>query len=137
MSKLTRFSVSLDKELLDKFDEQIEADHYPTRSKAIADLIRRDIVAREWVGEGEVAGAIIVVYDHHKSGLTNNLTSVQHDYYQLIVSSQHIHLDHHNCLEIVVVKGEAREIEALARELKVIKGVKYSSLLMATTGAGI
>ncbi len=137
MSELTRFSVSLDKELLDKFDGQIESDRYPTRSKAIADLIRSKIVAREWVGDGEVAGAIIIVYDHHKHGLTNSLTSVQHEYYKLIISSQHVHLDHDNCLEIVVVKGDAREIEALARALKVIKGVKHSSLSMATTGTSI
>ena len=137
MCTLCRFSVSLEKELLDKFDRQISRDKYPTRSKAVADLIRNSLIKKQWATGKEVAGAIILVYDHHKRGLTNKLTGIQHDFHHLIVSSQHIHLDHHNCLEIVVVKGAPANVESLARRLKATKGVKYGSLAMATTGKGL
>ena len=134
MTKLARVSVSLNEDLLKKFDRQVREEHYPTRSKAIADLISESLVRTEWAGGKTVAGAIILVYDHHKRDLTNKLTHVQHDFHDLIVSTQHIHLDHHNCLEIVVVKGRPREVQDLARRLKSTKGVKHGSLAMATTG---
>ena len=134
MTKLARVSVSLNEDLLKKFDRQVREEHYPTRSKAIADLISESLVKTEWAGSKTVAGAIILVYDHHKRDLTNKLTHVQHDFHDLIVSTQHIHLDHHNCLEIVVVKGKPGEVQDLARRLKSTKGVKHGSLAMATTG---
>jgi CopG family nickel-responsive transcriptional regulator len=137
MSDLTRFSVSIEKELLAKFDRQIRSEQYPTRSKAIADLIRNDLVKRQWAGKKDVAGVIILVYDHHKRGLSNRLTSIQHHFHNLVVSTQHIHLDHRNCLEIVVVKGKPRQAEELAHQLKTTKGVKHGSLAMATTGKEI
>ena len=93
MSKLTRFTVSLDDGLLARFDAQIKKNGYPTRSKAVADLIADALVKHEWKAGKEVAAAIIMVYDHHKRGLSMKLTHVQHDYHHLIVSSQHIHLD--------------------------------------------
>jgi len=137
MSGLTRFSVSLDKELLARFDRQTKSEQYPTRSKAIADLIRNSLVAKQWVSGKEIVGAIILVYDHHKRNLANKLTHVQHDFHHIIVSAQHIHLDHDYCLEIVVVKGRPNEVEELAQKLKATKGVKHGSLAMATTGRGI
>jgi CopG family nickel-responsive transcriptional regulator len=137
MSSLTRFSVSLGKELLAKFDRHIKAQHYPTRSKAVADLIRNSLVEKQWSQGKDVAGAIMLVYDHHKRDLSNRLTHVQHDFHRLIISTQHIHLDHHNCLEIVVVRGKPREVETLAHRLKTTKGVKHGSLAAATTGKGI
>ncbi|NCC51706.1 MAG: nickel-responsive transcriptional regulator NikR [Spartobacteria bacterium] len=133
-SKLTRFSVSLDEGLLDRFDTDIEAEGYPTRSKAIADLISNSLIRKEWLSGKEVAAAIIMVYDHHKHGLTNRLTRIQHDYHHLIIASQHIHLDHDNCLEIVVVKGRPGPIQELTRKLKGAKGVKHVSLAAASTG---
>ncbi len=137
MSTLSRFSVSLDKALLGRFDRQIGKQGYPTRSKAIADLIRESLVLEEWKSGKEVAAAIVLVYDHHKRDLANRLTHVQHDYHHLIVSSQHVHLDHNNCLEIVVARGKPRDIEALSRKLKTTKGVKYCSLAAASTGKGL
>ena len=134
MSTLSRFSVSLDKGLLDKFDAQTRKEGYPTRSKAIADLIRESLVLEEWKGGKEVAAAIVLVYDHHKRDLAHRLTHVQHDYHDQIVSSQHVHLDHDNCLEIVVARGRPGDVEALSRKLKTIKGVKYCSLAAASTG---
>ncbi len=134
MSDIVRFGVSLEKELLDKFDRLIKEKKYPNRSEAIRDLIRENLVKREWVEGKEVAGAITLVFDHHKRELVNTLTDVQHDFHQLIISSQHIHLDHDNCLEIIVVRGKPIEVRGLADKLKSTKGVKYGSLSIATTG---
>lgn len=137
MADLIRFGVSLEKELLTKFDKHIKKNNYPTRSKAIGDLIRENLIKKEWIEGKEVVGAITLVYNHHKRELVNRLTSVQHDFHQVIISSQHIHLDEDNCVEIVVVKGKPKEVEKLAYNLKSTKGVKHGSLTMATTGKEI
>jgi len=134
MSDIVRFGVSLEKELLDKFDKLSKEKQYPNRSEAIRDLIREELVKREWVEGKEVAGAITLVFDHHKRELMNTLTDIQHDFYQLIISSQHVHLDHDNCLEIIVVRGKPRGVKELADKLRATKGVKYGSLSIATTG---
>ena len=134
MSELIRFGVSLEKELLQKFDKHIKKENYANRSNAIADLIRDKLIKQEWTEDKEVAGAIIMVFDHHQRDLVNNLTNIQHDYHKYIISSQHIHLDHDNCFEIVVVKGKPNQLEELANKLKAAKGVKHASLSLATTG---
>ncbi len=134
MSAITRFSVSLDADLLAQFDQQIASEGCPTRSKAVADLIRQSLVREQWRGGDEVAAAIILVYDHHKRDLGNRLTHVQHDHHELIISSQHIHLDHHNCLETIIVRGRPAAVESLARQIKAVKGVKYAALAAASTG---
>ena len=137
MSNLSRFSVSLDKNLINNFDKHIKRRNYPTRSKAIGDLILGELVKEEWASGKEVVGGITLVYNHHKRELVNRLTDIQHDFHQLIISSQHVHLDEDNCLEIVVVKGKPKEIDKLAQSLKSTKGVKHESLIMATTGKEI
>lgn len=134
MSEIVRFGVSLEKALLDKFDKLIKEKKYSNRSEAIRDLIRENLVKREWVEGKEVAGAITLVFDHHKRELVNTLTDIQHDFHQLIISSQHIHLDHDNCLEIIVVRGKPTEARELADKLRSNKGVKYGALSIATTG---
>jgi len=134
MSEIVRFGVSLEKELLKKFDKLIKEKKYSNRSEAIRDLIREDLVKREWIEGKEVAGAITLVFDHHKRELMNTLTDIQHDFHTLIISSQHIHLDHDNCLEIIVVRGKPKEVRELADKLRATKGVKYGSLSIATTG---
>ncbi|MBI4778619.1 nickel-responsive transcriptional regulator NikR [Candidatus Desantisbacteria bacterium] len=134
MSTLVRFGISLDKELLDRFDTFICAQNYSNRSEAIRDLIRESLVRDEWIQEEEIAGTITLVYDHHQRELVNTLIDIQHDFHQLIISTQHIHLDHHNCMEIVVVKGKPAEIKELSQQLKAKRGVKHCSLGMATTG---
>ncbi len=131
---LTRFSVSLDADLVREFDARIEADRCPTRSKAVGDLIRASLVQTEWRSGGEVAGAIVLVYDHHKRDIVKRLTHVQHDYHHTIVSSQHVHLDHDNCLEIVAVKGKTDEVAAIMKQLKAVKGMKHVSIAAGTTG---
>ncbi|HCL90956.1 MAG TPA: nickel-responsive transcriptional regulator NikR, partial [Candidatus Atribacteria bacterium] len=118
MSEIIRFGVSLEKELLEKFDILIKEKKYPNRSEAIRDLIRENLVKKEWVEGKEVAGAITLVFDHHKRELMNTLTDIQHDFHTLIISSQHIHLDHDNCLEIIVVKGKPTEVRELADKLR-------------------
>jgi CopG family nickel-responsive transcriptional regulator len=134
MSGIVRFGVSLEKELLEKFDRLIKEKKYSNRSEAIRDLIRENLIKKEWVEGKEVAGAITLVFDHHKRELVNTLTDIQHDFHQLVISSQHIHLDHNNCLEIIVVRGKPTEARELADKLRAAKGVKYGALSIATTG---
>jgi len=131
---LVRFSVSLDQALVKKFDQKICVERCPTRSKAVGDLIRKTFVEEEWLQGKEVAGAIVLVYDHHKPNLIRKLTDIQHDSHNVIVSTQHIHLDHDNCLEIIAVLGKPREIDKTIKNLKAIKGLKHVSFAAATTG---
>jgi len=133
MAKLVRFSISLGDKLLLKFDKYAKAKKYHNRSDAIRALIRGELVKGEWRSGREVAGAIILVYDHHRRELVNKLTDIQHDFYEMVISNQHVHLDHHNCLETIVVKGNPKKVEELANKLKSIKGVKYGALTAATT----
>ncbi|MDD5168302.1 MAG: nickel-responsive transcriptional regulator NikR [Syntrophales bacterium] len=137
MSELVRFGVSLDNELLARFDELIGQKHYSNRSEAIRDLIRHELVTREWQEGRDVAGAITLIYDHHQRDLLSKVTDVQHDFQKVIISTQHIHLDHDNCLEIVAVKGTAIEVQRLADTLKSIKGVMHGTLSMSSTGKNI
>ena len=134
MSGIVRFGVSLEKKLLEKFDKLINEKSYSNRSEAIRDLIRENLVKKEWDQGKEVAGAITLVFDHHRRELLNKLTDIQHNFHHLIISSQHIHLDHDNCLEIIVVKGKAEETKQLSNTLRAAKGVKYGALSIATTG---
>ena len=122
MSEIIRFGVSLEKSLLQRFDRLIRGKKYTNRSEALRDLIRQEMVKKEWEEGGEVAGAITFIYDHHKRDLLNRIMDLQHDYQTIIISTQHIHLDHDNCLEIVVVKGAAGDVLALADALKALKG---------------
>ena len=137
MSSITRFGVSLEKELLEKFDKLIGVKNYTNRSEAIRDLIRQELVQKQWQSGQEVAGAIILIYDHHKRELVNKLMDIQHEFGGMIISSQHVHLDHNNCLEIIAVKGSPKEAQKLADSLKSVKGVKHGTLSMSTTGKEI
>jgi len=137
MSALIRFGISLDKDLSRRFDKRIHARGYTNRSEAIRDLIRQDLVNRDWQEGGEIAGAITLIYNHHKRELLNKITDIQHDFQKLIISAQHVHLDHDNCLEIIAVKGDPAAVEKLAHALKAVKGVKHGTLSMSTTGRGL
>lgn len=134
---LTRFGVSLDKELLHKFDTLCKKRNYGNRSEAFRDLIREELVEEEWNYGGEVAGTVTLVYDHHKRELVNKLTDIQHSFQGLIISTQHIHLDHDNCLEIIAAKGGPDKIKNMADILKSVKGVKHGTLSMSSTGRDI
>ncbi|MBN2516818.1 MAG: nickel-responsive transcriptional regulator NikR [Deltaproteobacteria bacterium] len=137
MSELVRFGVSLEKGLLDKFDLLIREKKYTNRSEALRDLIRQELVKKQWEEDSEVAGAITFVYDHHKRELVNRVIDIQHDFQNIIVSSQHIHLDHDNCLEIVALRGNAREVEMVADMLRSVRGVRYGTLSMSSIGRDI
>lgn len=132
---VVRFGISLDRALLQKFDGLIRKKGYPNRSEAIRDLIRDTLVRREWeTARTETVGAITIVYSHDKRELTDTLTDLQHRYYDSIISSLHVHLDEHNCLEVIVVRGKGKDIQAIADRLIGTKGVKHGTLSLTTTG---
>ena len=137
MSELVRFGVSLERELLEKFDAFIRDRNYTNRSEAFRDMIRQELIKKEWLEGEDVAGAITLIYDHHRKDLLSKITDIQHNYQNVIISTQHVHLDHHNCLEIVAVKGTPGEVQRLADTLKSIKGVKHGTLSMSSTGKEI
>ena len=137
MSELFRFGISLPKDLLYKFDKLITEKNYTNRSEAFRDLIRQELVKKEWQEGEEVAGTITIIYDHHQRELATKLMDIQHDHGKNIISTQHIHLDHHNCMEIIAVRGSAKEAQKLADTLKAVKGVKHSTLGMSSTGKHI
>jgi len=130
-----RFSVSLPSELLRDLDEMVREKGYDNRSLAIADMIRDQLVEhRQQSGECEIAGTITLVYDHHKRHLQALLTDLQHDHTDVIVSTLHVHLDHDNCLEVLVVRGDAATIKRMADLLIAAKGVKHGRLNITSTG---
>jgi CopG family nickel-responsive transcriptional regulator len=137
MSRITRFGVAMDEELLANFDELIRQQGYANRSEALRDLVRERLVRREWEEGTEVVGVIILLYDHHKRELVDRLIDSQHEHHELILSTMHIHLDEANCLEILAVRGEGREIEQLAGQLSSLKGVKHGQLAATSTGRGV
>lgn len=135
MSKVTRFGVSLEDVLLRRFDALLERIGYKNRSEAIRDLIRDRLVKQDWKDEDkEIIGILSLVYDHEKSEVTEKLNHIQHQHIGAIVSSTHIHLDSHNCLEVVILKGKSREIERISDLLQSTRNVKHGSLLRTTTG---
>ena len=135
MGKLTRFGVSLDEELLEPFDALCAVKGYSNRSEAIRDLIRKALVAEEWQqADGQGAGTLTLVYDHHKNDLARRLIQMQHDEHDIIIATLHVHLDHHNCLEVLILKGEAARVRALADKLISCKGVKHGTFSGTTTG---
>lgn len=138
MSNVVRFGVSLPAELIDRFDKHIESKGYKNRSEAIRDIMRERLVEEEWENEsGEVVGTITIVYDHHTRELSGNLTDLQHHHSDMIVCATHIHLDAHNCLEAIVVKGSATEVRKIADMLISTKGVKHGKLVCTTTGGNL
>ncbi|WP_028586855.1 nickel-responsive transcriptional regulator NikR [Desulfocurvus vexinensis] len=138
MGKTIRFGVSLDSDLLDKFDQLCEEQSYQTRSEAIRDLIRNHLVRREWEDtDKEIAGSLTMVYDHHQSNLSQRLTELQHEAHDIILSSLHVHLDHDNCLEVLVLKGKGDEVRMLGQKLISTKGVKHGKLCLTTTGENL
>ncbi|NLK07933.1 MAG: nickel-responsive transcriptional regulator NikR [Firmicutes bacterium] len=138
MSKVARFGVSMSPQLLEQFDRLIEERGYANRSEAIRDLVRDALVAREWEnGDSEVAGTITLVYDHHTAGLGDILTSVQHEYLDLVISTLHVHLDERHCLETLIIRGEPYRANLLADELICLKGVVHGKLTLASTGRNL
>ena len=133
-----RFTVSLPPTLLKQLDGMAREKGYDNRSLAVADMIRdRLIEHRQKSGSEDIAGTITLVYDHHNPHLQASLTDIQHDHHDAILSTVHVHLDHHNCLEVLLVRGKARIIRKIADELIAAKGVKHGKLTVTTTGKDI
>ena len=138
MGETVRFGISIDERLLNRFDTLIEEKGYINRSEAIRDLIRNALVEGEWAKENrEAVGTVSLVYDHHTRDLSDKLTEHQHSHHKEIISALHVHLDAHHCLEVVVLKGKAKNIKKLAEELIGTKGVKHGKLMTTTTGKGL
>ncbi len=132
---VVRFTVSVPTELGKQLDQMTRDKGYDNRSLAVADLIRAGLVEhRQNTGNHEIAGTITLVYDHHKQHVQATLTDIQHDHHEVIVSTLHVHLDHHNCLEVLVVRGKAGTIKKIADELIAAKGVKHGRLTVTSSG---
>ena len=129
------FGVSLDEDLLEPFDALCARKGYGNRSEAIRDLIRRALVEEDWQNPQLMgAGTLTLVYDHHKNDLSRRLTQMQHDEHDIIVATLHVHLDHDNCLEVLVLKGDPERVRRLADKLISCKGVKHGTFSGTTTG---
>ena len=135
MSKVERFSVSIDGELLRSFDAYLTRLGYATRSEGIRDLIRQSLIEKEWEDpKASAVGVITLVYDHHRRELPEKLMDLQHEFLAEIVSTTHIHLDSHNCLEVIIVRGKAGKIRNVASRLTSMTGVKHGRFVTTTTG---
>jgi len=135
MSKTVRFGVAMDSVLLDKFDRLIIKKGYHNRSEAIRDLVRSNLVEEEWkTTNKETVGTVTIVYSHSVREITDTLTELQHHYHAEIISCMHVHLDEHNCLEVLAVKGKVGNIKKIANKLIATRGVKHGKLVMTTTG---
>jgi len=134
MGGLARFSVSVEADLLDAFDAFVREEGHATRSEALKRLMRGALIEKEWDDGAIVAGALVMVYDHHRRDLVTRLMDTQHDFGGIVLSTQHVHLDHDNCLEVVTLKGAAGEIRRFASSVKALKGIKHCSLVATTTG---
>ncbi len=128
---VVRFGVSLEEDLLDALDNYVKENKFANRSQALRQLISQNLVEQNWEKNKLVAGAIILVYDHHKSDLLLKSMEIQHDYHDSILSSQHFHLDSDNCLEIIAVKGFAGNLKELSDKLIAIKGMQHGKLVMS------
>lgn len=133
MGDTTRFGISIDSDLLESFDRLIGQKGYQNRSEAIRDLIRNALVEEKTAsGQEEMVGTVTMVYNHHVRDLADKLTEQQHQHHQQVVSALHVHLDAHNCLEVLVLKGSSAEINRLANELLGVKGVKHGRLFLTS-----
>jgi CopG family nickel-responsive transcriptional regulator len=130
---VTRFSISLEKELLSELDMFAVDNNFANRSQAVRHLIEKNIVEKKWHCDNIVAGAVVMIYDHHKKDIITRSNDIQHNYFDVILSSQHFHLSHEICLEIIAVKGHANKLTELSEKLISIKGIKHGKLIMSKT----
>lgn len=138
MGELSRIGVAIDSELLEKFDQHIAKRGYTNRSEAFRDLIRDELIETKWeLPESQVVGTVTLVYDHHVRMLSEKLTDMQHAAYHNVLSTLHVHLDHDNCLEVLVVKGSSSAVKKIADALISTKGVKHGRLTITSSGADL
>ena len=130
---LVRFGVGLDEDILKALDSYVIENNLPNRSQAIRYLVEKHLVDKKWQCNNIVAGAVVLLFDHHKGDVTTKSNDIQHDYFDVILSSQHFHLSHDNCLEIIAVKGSANRLTELSDKLIGIKGIIHGKLVMSRT----
>ncbi len=129
--KIVRFGVSIEPDLIKKFDIMIKKEGYTNRSEALRDLIRKNLIKHDNKNPNTKSiGTLTMIYDHHTGNLTNKLLDLQHDHHNEILSTTHIHIDHHNCLEVLVLKGKTGNIKKLADNIKSLKGIKHGELVI-------
>lgn len=137
MGRIARISISIDEDIIEKFDTLSKDRGFPTRSEAVTHLIKSAFVQEEWKSGDIVAGVVTIIYDHHKSSVLQKIVKAQHDSDGIVVCSQHAHLDHDNCMENIIVKGTVKSVRNLHKSLSSIKGMKHTVLSMTTTGKDI
>lgn len=138
MGKTIRFGIAMEDELLKRFDTLIAGKGYSNRSEAVRDLIRNELVEQEWAADENITvGTVTLVYNHGVRDLSDKLTDIQHRLHEAVISTLHVHLDAHNCMEILVIKGRAKDIKQMADQLIGTKGVKHGRLTMSTSGKDI
>jgi CopG family nickel-responsive transcriptional regulator len=137
VAELVRFSVSLEKDLLEEFDKLCEAGQFATRSEAIRQLLREKLTSTAWAADAaDVAASLTLVYDHHKTRITDKMLDLQHAHADRVVSSMHVHLNHDLCLEVIVLRGPAADLQHLAAELSGLKGIHQAQLVIARAIGG-
>jgi CopG family nickel-responsive transcriptional regulator len=129
--KITRFGVSIEPDLLQKFDKTIKKEGYTNRSEALRDMIRKNIINQDTTDpDSKAIGTLTMIYDHLTRNLTNKLLDLQHDHHNEILTTTHVHIDHHNCLEVLVLKGKTGRIQKLAENIIALKGIKHGELVI-------
>lgn len=128
---IVRFSISIEEELLNELDNYVADSRFANRSQALRHLIEKNIVERKWHCNNIVAGAIVMIYNHHKREILTKSNEIQHEFHDAILSSQHYHLSHDICLEIIAVKGKAKTLTELSEKLIAIKGIMHGKLVMS------
>ncbi len=138
MPELARFGVSIEEPLLAQFDRLIAKKGYANRSEALRDLIRESLVKEQWnLGTAEAVGTVTLVYSHDVHELADKLTDLQHAHYRQIVSTLHVHLDPHHCLEVLVLRGKAKDLKAIAERLIGTRGVKHGTFSATSEGRAL
>jgi CopG family nickel-responsive transcriptional regulator len=133
MEKITRFGVSIEPDLLEKFDRMMKKKGYTNRSEALRDLIRAQIIQKQNTNPNHKGlGTLTILYNHHSGPLTDRLLEFQHEHYQHILTTTHIHVDHDNCLEILILQGKIGDIQTLADKIKALKGIKHGELVLTS-----
>jgi CopG family nickel-responsive transcriptional regulator len=133
VSEIVRFTVSLEAELLQQFDQFCTEHRYATRSEAIRQLLRETLTHQAWESDARDAATLTLVYDHHRTQLTDQLLELQHQHTNVVVSSMHVHLDHDHCLEVIILRGRAKVLRTIAAQLRGLKGIRQGQLVIAST----
>jgi len=137
MADVTRTGVSIEPGLLEKFDRFIAKRGYKNRSEALRDLIRESLITEDIEQNRPVAATLSMIYDHHRHDLSNKLNQIQHHSHENVLAATHVHLDHDNCLEVVILKGRSGDVKQLADHMLSMRGVKHGKLVITSTGRGL